>query len=66
MGGLVTDFCPLRLPRQWVEDVRERLPEDVPFAQVGAHALEGRTLAGETWEKLVSCVLCLQRCAGVT
>lgn len=41
VGGLVTDFCPLRLPRQWVEDVRERLPEDVPFAQVGAHALGG-------------------------
>lgn len=41
VGGLVTDFCPLRLPRQWVEDVRERLPEDVPFAQVGARALGG-------------------------
>ncbi|KAM9279615.1 deoxyribodipyrimidine photo-lyase-like [Morus bassanus] len=37
VGGLVTDFCPLRLPRQWVEDVREQLPEDVPFAQVDAH-----------------------------
>ncbi|NXE39616.1 PHR lyase, partial [Ptilorrhoa leucosticta] len=37
VGGLVTDFSPLRLPRQWVEDVRERLPEDVPFAQVDAH-----------------------------
>lgn len=39
VGGLVTDFSPLRLPRQWVEDVRERLPEDVPFAQVGASTL---------------------------
>uniref|UniRef100_H0ZH35 Deoxyribodipyrimidine photo-lyase n=1 Tax=Taeniopygia guttata TaxID=59729 RepID=H0ZH35_TAEGU len=37
VGGLVTDFSPLRLPRQWVEDVKERLPEDVPFAQVDAH-----------------------------
>ncbi|XP_051637608.1 deoxyribodipyrimidine photo-lyase-like isoform X1 [Manacus candei] len=37
VGGLVTDFSPLRLPRQWVEDVREQLPEDVPFAQVDAH-----------------------------
>lgn len=36
VGGLVTDFCPLRVPRQWVEEVKERLPEDVPFAQVGA------------------------------
>lgn len=42
VGGLVTDFCPLRLPRQWVEDVRDRLPEDVPFAQVSAHALGGK------------------------
>lgn len=39
VGGLVTDFSPLRLPRQWIEDVRERLPEDVPFAQVGASTL---------------------------
>ncbi|XP_040534601.1 deoxyribodipyrimidine photo-lyase isoform X1 [Gallus gallus] len=37
VGGLVTDFCPLRVPRQWVEEVKERLPEDVPFAQVDAH-----------------------------
>ncbi|KFQ05356.1 Deoxyribodipyrimidine photo-lyase, partial [Haliaeetus albicilla] len=37
VGGLVTDFCPLRLPRQWLEDVRDWLPEDVPFAQVDAH-----------------------------
>lgn len=48
VGGVVTDFCPLRLPRQWVENVRERLPEDVPFAQVGA-----RTLGGKNW--LVRC-----------
>ncbi|KAI1235905.1 Deoxyribodipyrimidine photo-lyase, partial [Lamprotornis superbus] len=37
VGGLVTDFSPLRLPRQWVEDVKEQLPDDVPFAQVDAH-----------------------------
>ncbi|XP_030898891.1 deoxyribodipyrimidine photo-lyase-like [Melopsittacus undulatus] len=37
VGGLVTDFSPLRLPWQWVQDVREWLPEDVPFAQVDAH-----------------------------
>jgi len=45
VGGLVTDFCPLRLPRQWVEDVKERLPEDVPFAQVRARML-GRENCG--------------------
>ncbi|XP_074860820.1 deoxyribodipyrimidine photo-lyase-like [Carettochelys insculpta] len=36
-GGVVTDFSPLRSPMQWVEDVRERLPADVPFVQVDAH-----------------------------
>ncbi|XP_071498998.1 deoxyribodipyrimidine photo-lyase-like [Diadema antillarum] len=37
IGGLVTDFSPLRLPRQWVDDVAEALPPDVPFCQVDAH-----------------------------
>ncbi|XP_066476889.1 deoxyribodipyrimidine photo-lyase-like [Tiliqua scincoides] len=37
IGGVVTDFAPLRVPQQWVQDVRERLPPDVPFAQVDAH-----------------------------
>ncbi|KAL8188255.1 UNVERIFIED_CONTAM: hypothetical protein K2H54_064234 [Gekko kuhli] len=37
IGGVVTDFAPLRVPAQWVQDVRERLPPDVPFVQVDAH-----------------------------
>ncbi|XP_034021100.1 deoxyribodipyrimidine photo-lyase isoform X2 [Thalassophryne amazonica] len=37
IGGVVTDFCPLRLPTQWVSDMRDELPEDVPFFQVDAH-----------------------------
>ncbi|XP_063162331.1 deoxyribodipyrimidine photo-lyase-like [Candoia aspera] len=37
IGGVVTDFSPLRLPLQWIRDVREELPSDVPFAQVDAH-----------------------------
>uniref|UniRef100_A0ACB8FBH4 Uncharacterized protein n=1 Tax=Sphaerodactylus townsendi TaxID=933632 RepID=A0ACB8FBH4_9SAUR len=37
IGGVVTDFAPLRVPMQWVQDVRERLPPDVPFVQVDAH-----------------------------
>ncbi|MEE6516902.1 hypothetical protein FKM82_026755 [Ascaphus truei] len=36
-GGVVTDFSPLRVPVQWLEDVRERLPDDVPLVQVDAH-----------------------------
>ncbi|KAL7640172.1 UNVERIFIED_CONTAM: hypothetical protein RMT77_009586 [Armadillidium vulgare] len=37
IGGVVTDFSPLRLPLQWVEDVEKSLPEDVPFGQVDGH-----------------------------
>lgn len=36
-GGIVTDFTPLRVPTQWVENVKRALPEDVPFCQVDAH-----------------------------
>ncbi|XP_062987855.1 deoxyribodipyrimidine photo-lyase-like [Elgaria multicarinata webbii] len=39
VGGVVTDFAPLRVPLQWVQDVRDRLPLDVPFVQVDAHNL---------------------------
>ena len=34
IGGVVTDFCPLRVPRKWVSEVVEKLPSDVPFCQV--------------------------------
>ncbi|KAG8581631.1 hypothetical protein GDO81_007743 [Engystomops pustulosus] len=37
IGGVVTDFSPLRVPMQWVSDVCERLPKDVPLVQVDAH-----------------------------
>ncbi|XP_018096830.2 CPD photolyase-like L homeolog isoform X1 [Xenopus laevis] len=37
IGGVVTDFSPLRVPLQWVEDVGKCLPEDVPLVQVDAH-----------------------------
>ncbi|KAK6167257.1 hypothetical protein SNE40_021332 [Patella caerulea] len=39
IGGVVTDFSPLRVPRAWVEDVKNQLPKDVPFCQVDAHNL---------------------------
>ncbi|XP_060729729.1 CPD photolyase [Tachysurus vachellii] len=37
VGGVVTDFNPLRLPLQWTERVKKELPSDVPFIQVDAH-----------------------------
>ncbi|XP_067008214.1 deoxyribodipyrimidine photo-lyase [Anabrus simplex] len=37
MGAVVVDFSPLRTPMKWVEDVKKKLPSDVPFCQVDAH-----------------------------
>ncbi|KAM3603728.1 uncharacterized protein V6R79_001267 [Siganus canaliculatus] len=36
-GAVVTDFSPLREPLQWLDDVKQKLPEDVPLIQVDAH-----------------------------
>ncbi|XP_034469213.1 deoxyribodipyrimidine photo-lyase isoform X1 [Hippoglossus hippoglossus] len=37
LGAVVTDFYPLREPLQWLEDVKEKLPEDILLKQVDAH-----------------------------
>ncbi|XP_046571771.1 LOW QUALITY PROTEIN: deoxyribodipyrimidine photo-lyase-like [Haliotis rubra] len=37
IGGVVTDFSPLRTPMTWVTDVKERLPKDIPMCQIDAH-----------------------------
>lgn len=37
IGAVVCDFSPLRVPRQWVDDVLHKLPEAVPLVQVDAH-----------------------------
>ncbi|KAK7091018.1 deoxyribodipyrimidine photo-lyase-like isoform X2 [Littorina saxatilis] len=37
IGGVVTDFAPLRTPMKWVDEMKEKLPEGVPFCQVDAH-----------------------------
>ncbi|XP_017132851.1 deoxyribodipyrimidine photo-lyase [Drosophila elegans] len=37
IGAVVCDFSPLRLPRQWVDDVGKALPKSVPLVQVDAH-----------------------------
>ena len=34
IGGVVTDFSPLRVPIGWVNDVVKKLPDDVPLCQV--------------------------------
>jgi len=35
LGGVVTDFSPLRVPQDWVQKVGDNLPENVPLCQVG-------------------------------
>lgn len=34
MGGVVIDFCPLRVPMQWVENLKKGVPADIPIIQV--------------------------------
>ncbi|XP_061746296.1 CPD photolyase [Nerophis ophidion] len=37
VGAVVTDFSPLREPLKCLEDVKKRLPDDIPLIQVDAH-----------------------------
>lgn len=37
VAAVVCDFAPLRVPMQWVEDVKTKLPTTVPLIQVDAH-----------------------------
>ncbi|XP_036938634.1 CPD photolyase isoform X1 [Acanthopagrus latus] len=37
LGAVVTDFSPLRGPLQWLEDIKKKLPKDIPLIQVDAH-----------------------------
>ncbi|XP_068457154.1 CPD photolyase [Clinocottus analis] len=37
LGAVVTDFSPLREQLQWLEDVKNNLPKDIPIIQVDAH-----------------------------
>ncbi|MPC70318.1 Deoxyribodipyrimidine photo-lyase [Portunus trituberculatus] len=37
IGGLVTDFSPLRVPRRWLKEVKKNIPQNIPMCQVDAH-----------------------------
>lgn len=37
IGGVITDFTPLRKPLKWLEDVTIKLPKNVPVCQVDGH-----------------------------
>ena len=34
VGGLITDFTPLRKPLKWLKDVTAKLPKNFPVGQV--------------------------------
>ena len=34
LGGLITDFTPLRKPLKWLKDVTAKLPKNFPVCQV--------------------------------
>jgi len=34
IGGVVTDFSPLRVPVAWVKNLSKAMPEEVPLCQV--------------------------------
>lgn len=34
IGGVVTDFTPMRTPLKWLENVAKKLPTSVPVCQV--------------------------------
>lgn len=37
IGGVVTDFSPLRQPQQWIDALKTVLPNEIPIFQVDAH-----------------------------
>ena len=37
MGAVIADFCPLKLPMSWLDDVKNNLSKDIPICQVDAH-----------------------------
>lgn len=50
IGALVCDFSPLRIHRQWVDCVKKKLPEDIPFIQVDAHNIVPIWIASDKQE----------------
>ncbi|KAF0301036.1 Deoxyribodipyrimidine photo-lyase [Amphibalanus amphitrite] len=49
-GAVVTDFSPLRVPREWLDEVIKALPKDVSVCQVDAHNVVPCWVASEKQE----------------
>ncbi|KAI4482664.1 hypothetical protein M0804_008517 [Polistes exclamans] len=50
IGAVITDFFPLKLPMGFVEEVMNKLPDDVPMCQVDAHNIVPCWLASDKLE----------------
>lgn len=50
MGGLICDFSPLRIHREWIEGIKNALPEDVPLVQIDAHNIVPIWIASDKLE----------------
>ncbi|XP_037930535.1 deoxyribodipyrimidine photo-lyase-like, partial [Teleopsis dalmanni] len=50
IGAVVCDFAPLRVPRKWIDDVKNLLPKDIPLTQVDAHNIVPVWIASDKQE----------------
>ena len=50
IGGLISDFSPLRIHKSWLEELKKNLPKNVPFAQVDAHNIVPCWIASDKLE----------------
>ncbi|XP_066951760.1 deoxyribodipyrimidine photo-lyase-like isoform X1 [Macrobrachium rosenbergii] len=50
IGGVVTDFCPLRVPQQWVKDVKNAIPSNIPMCRVDARNIVPCQVASDKQE----------------
>lgn len=50
IAGLICDLSPLNLPKKWVNDVKNQLPNDIPFCQVDSHDIVPVWIASDKQE----------------
>ncbi|XP_014214610.1 deoxyribodipyrimidine photo-lyase [Copidosoma floridanum] len=50
MGAVVADFFPLRVPLFWLDEIKKKIPSNVPVCQVDAHNIVPCWVASEKLE----------------
>jgi deoxyribodipyrimidine photo-lyase len=50
VGALVCDFSPLRIHREWVDGIKDKMPSNVSFVQVDAHNIVPIWIASDKQE----------------